>query len=89
MDGEYRFDVFGRIIGVVFKNGAWVAYHIGQEGKRRRADFEIPPFVTPDELLQYLDDLFHENASPVRPCVVKLCSDHGRGENRQLDSNAR
>ena len=69
---EYRFDVFGRTIGVVRRNNTWVAHHIGQEGKRHRAEFEIPPFVAPDELLQYLDDLFHENASPVRPCVVKL-----------------
>ncbi|MFD1557352.1 hypothetical protein ACFSHT_17290 [Paraburkholderia silviterrae] len=59
MDAEYRFDVFGRVIGVVFKNNAWKAHHFGQEGKRRRADFEIQSFVTPDELLQYLDDLFH------------------------------
>jgi hypothetical protein len=88
MDGEYRFDVFGRTIGVFFKNGAWVVHHIGQEGKRRRADFEIPPFVTPDELLQYLDDLFHESASTVRPCVVKLCSDSGQKEISRSDSSA-
>jgi hypothetical protein len=72
MEREYRFDVFGRIVAVTSKNDAWVVHHIGQEGKRRRADFEIPPFVTADELLQYLDDLFHENASIVRPAVLKL-----------------
>ncbi|WP_062918352.1 DUF7661 family protein [Paraburkholderia caribensis] len=71
-DEEYRFDVFRRIIGVAFKNDAWVAHHIGQDGKRRRADFEIPSFVTAGELLQYLDDLFHEDTSRARLCVVKL-----------------
>jgi hypothetical protein len=66
---EYLFDVFGRIMAVAKSHGGWVVLHVGQEGKRRRAEFEIPSFVLPDELAQYLDDIFHEDATPSRPCV--------------------
>jgi hypothetical protein len=72
MQQEYRFDVFGRRMAIARSEGAWVAYLIGAEGKRRRAAFEIPDFVRADELAQYLDDIFHEDASPQRPCVVQL-----------------
>jgi hypothetical protein len=72
MPEEYRFDVFGRRMAIARSDDAWVAYLIGAEGKRRRAGFEIPDFVTADELAQYLDDLFHEDASPDRPGVVVL-----------------
>jgi hypothetical protein len=32
-----------------------------------------------DELAQYLDDLFHEDASPARPSVMPLPRDTGEG----------
>lgn len=72
MPEEYLFDVFGQIIALTRNNDAWAAFHLGQEGKRRRAEFEIPSFVAANELEQYLDDLFHEDATPSRPCVVQL-----------------
>ncbi|MHB9836663.1 DUF7661 family protein [Paraburkholderia terrae] len=53
----------------------WAAFYVGQDGKRRRADFQIPGFIDGDELAQYLDDLFHEDASPARPSVVPLPRD--------------
>jgi hypothetical protein len=74
----YRFDVFGRSIEVARERDNWVPYLLGQEGKRRRADFIIPAFVAGDELLQYLDDLFHESASPSRPAVVQRNEDQTR-----------
>ncbi|MBB3259441.1 hypothetical protein F4827_004316 [Paraburkholderia bannensis] len=72
MAEEYRFDVFGRRMAIARNEGAWVAYLIGEEGKRRRASFEIPDCVAADELAQYLDDIFHEDASPERPTVVSI-----------------
>nr|WP_322045347.1 hypothetical protein [Paraburkholderia sp. J67] len=72
MQEEYRFDVFGRRMAIVRNDGMWAAFHLGVEGKRRRAAFEIPAFIKADELAQYLDDLFHEDASPQRPSVVAL-----------------
>ncbi|WP_082845653.1 DUF7661 family protein [Paraburkholderia caribensis] len=72
MPDEYIFNVFGRIMSVTRFNDAWLVLHVGQEGKRRRAEFEIPSFVAADELAQYLDDIFHEDATPSRPCVSPL-----------------
>ncbi len=68
-----RFEVFGRPIGVARLNGEWVAYHLGVEGKHRRAsDVIIPEFVEDAQLTQFLEDLCHEWASPDRPLVRRL-----------------
>lgn len=67
-----RFDVFGKRVGVERTPGGWITYWLGNEGKRRPAEFVIPDFVAEDELAQYLRDLFHESASPQHPDVVPL-----------------
>ena len=67
---EYRFDVFGTLVAIVGAAGAWQAFYLGNEGKRRLADFIVPADVSSDELAQYLADLFHENATP-RNSVVR------------------
>lgn len=61
---EHRFNVFGTVVAVAGSNGAWQAFYLGAEGKRRPADFIVPADVTSDELLEYLADLFHEYARP-------------------------
>jgi hypothetical protein len=75
---EFLFNVFGRIVEVAWNDDEWVAHRLGEEGKRRRAEFEIPSFVVADELAQYLDDLFHEDATPSRLCVLQLCEGRDR-----------
>ncbi|MFP3550724.1 hypothetical protein SB861_08410 [Paraburkholderia sp. SIMBA_049] len=75
MSQRYLFDVFGRIMLIERSEDGWAAFYVGQDGKRRRADFQIPGFIDGDELAQYLDDLFHEDASPARPSVVPLPRD--------------
>lgn len=67
-----RFDVFGKRVGVERTSDGWIACWLGNEGKRRPAEFVIPDFVAEDELAQYLRDLFHESASPQHPDVVPL-----------------
>ncbi len=69
---ELRFNVFGQHIGVVASAGSWQAFHFGNEGKRRPADFVIPAEVAETELAEYLADLFHENATPRRNEVTQL-----------------
>ena len=61
---ELRFDVFGRQVFVLREHGRWLAYYLGNEGKRRQAqDIVIPDSVSESELEQYLADLCHECAS--------------------------
>ncbi|MCC7697597.1 DUF7661 family protein [Janthinobacterium sp. EB271-G4-7A] len=61
---EFRFNVFGTLIGVRESQGAWRAFYLGAEGKRRPADFIIPDDIQADALCEYLADLFHEEATP-------------------------
>ncbi|GAB7536525.1 DUF7661 family protein [Burkholderia sp. 3C] len=73
-DSAYGFDVFGRHVVIIRQDGVWRAFDLGADGKRRRADFEVPAFIEADELAQYLGDLFHENATPARGEVRPLPS---------------
>ena len=68
----YRFNVFGRIIGVQREGTSWRAYALGADGKRSAADFVVPDFIEVHELAQYLADLFHERATPANADVRKL-----------------
>lgn len=61
---EYRFNIFGTLIAVRGNPGAWRAFYLGAEGKRRPADFIIPDDIQADALCEYLADLFHEEATP-------------------------
>ncbi|KAF1030068.1 MAG: hypothetical protein GAK40_00174 [Burkholderia plantarii] len=71
-DPEYRFDVFGRRIAVVRRDGRWRAFDLGNDGKRRLANFVIPVDVDVATLAQYLGDLFHEAARPGYDTVRRL-----------------
>lgn len=70
---ELRFNIFGRHIAVTGEAGAWRAYYLGAEGKRRAADFIIPGDVAEPDLCEYLADLFHEHATPRNNSAAQLC----------------
>lgn len=70
----HRFKVFGKLIAISGKPGAWEACYPGNDGTRRPADFIIPPDVTEDGMAEYLADLFHEDATPRRNTVERLPS---------------
>ncbi len=68
-----RFEVFGRHVVVLNKEGRWTAYYQGSEGKRRLAtDIVVPSSVDESEVEQYLADLCHEWASRKYPDVNRL-----------------
>jgi hypothetical protein len=69
---ELRFNVFGRLIAVARTHGAWSAFVLGAEGKRRPAEFIIPDFLAEEDLCQYLADLFHESATPSNGEVYQI-----------------
>jgi hypothetical protein len=69
---EYRFKIFGALIGVSGAPGAWRACYLGADGKRRPSDFIIPADVTADGLCGYLADLFHEHATPRNNTAERL-----------------
>jgi len=67
-----RFNVFGRIYAIEREGNAWQTYSMGSDGKRGPAGFVVPGFIEPDELEQYLFDLFHENATPTNGEVRRI-----------------
>jgi mannose-6-phosphate isomerase-like protein (cupin superfamily) len=71
---QHRFDVFGKIMIVDRTESGWRLRVQGSDGKWGPANVVIPEFVPEHELAQYLDDVFHESATPGRPCVLRLPS---------------
>lgn len=69
---EFRFNIFGSLIAITGSDGAWRAFYLGTEGKRRPADFVVPSDVAEHELCEYLADLFHEDATPRNCNAVQL-----------------
>lgn len=67
-----RFNVFGTLVGVEWANGQWKPYYLGNEGKRRDADFIIPTDVAEGEIADYLAVVFHERATPERNGVERI-----------------
>ncbi|GAB5415821.1 MAG: hypothetical protein Cons2KO_34240 [Congregibacter sp.] len=64
---------FGRDLDIQRRDGAWVAFDLGSEGKRREArDIIIPSAVPEEELIGYISDLLHEYATSRHPEVVRL-----------------
>jgi hypothetical protein len=47
---ELRFSVFGTLVAVERVGTGWLPFLLGRDGKRRRAEFEVPRFVTEVEL---------------------------------------
>ena len=69
---ELKFNVFGRLMAVAATDQGWALFFLGSEGKRRRAEIEIPDFVQESELSQYLADVFHEAATPGNGDVIEI-----------------
>lgn len=68
-----RFDVFGRLVAVEREPHGWVAYYLGNDGKRSVArDLILPPDLPEEEIGRCLADIAHERASPERPDVRRL-----------------
>ena len=66
------FDVFGRLMQIERYQNEWLAYRPGNDGKRRPSSLAIPNLIQEHEMVQYLTDIFHENASPRHPEVLRL-----------------
>lgn len=69
-----KFNIFGTLVGVSRSDGksGWRAFYLGDEGKRRPADFIVPDDIAEDDICEYLADLFHENATPRNSQTRKL-----------------
>lgn len=65
-----RVNVFGRSMSVRRVGEEWQLFSESQTGMRSRVyDVVIPPELTEEQLLGYLDDIYHEQASAQNPKV--------------------
>lgn len=68
-------DVFGRTMQAVRAEGRWSLFLVGNEGKKRLVqDVVVPSELSKDELIGFLDDLYHEWATPAHPSVRRTAS---------------
>lgn len=65
-----KFNVFGKLMSVQRKEGEWLLFLESATSMRVRVyDVVIPPELEEDELVGYLADIYHENASTKYPSV--------------------
>ena len=60
-----KFDIYGKFqLQIEWKNGKWQVYKIGNGLRMPVHDLIIPSEVSSKDLPAFLDDVFHEYASP-------------------------
>ncbi|MEW6184617.1 MAG: hypothetical protein AB1585_02620 [Thermodesulfobacteriota bacterium] len=60
-----RFDIYGKFqLQVEREDGKWRAYKIGNGLRIPLHNLIIPSEVSPEDLPAFLDDVFHEAATP-------------------------
>jgi hypothetical protein len=60
-----KFNVHGRFqIEVTRERENWIVYRIGNGMRIPDRDIAIPASIEPNEILIFLDDIFHELAGP-------------------------
>ncbi|ARR44548.1 hypothetical protein CAY59_09405 [Vibrio campbellii] len=73
MSSSIKVNVFGKIMLAECNDGIWTLYIDSETSiKRPIRDFVVPPFLDEDELLTYLDDMYHEHATATHPCVFRV-----------------
>lgn len=73
MQGKMKLNVYGKKIEVVKTNDNWIVYYLGSEGKKRTAhDIVIPNELEENEIINYLEDLLHEWATPLNHKIVEV-----------------
>lgn len=70
---DIKLNVFGRDMLVRRSQGKWLAYYLGNVGKRRLAeDITIPSDIKDHEIPGYMADFYHEWATPAHHGVLVL-----------------
>lgn len=69
-----KLDAYGRQLEILRESELWVIYEVGEGKKSCSHDISIPPDYNEKQVLTYLEDLFHERATPDRP-KIKVIGD--------------
>ncbi len=72
MPARLKFDVYGKIMVAERAGSGWQLFVVGADGKRSPAQVVVPDFIQDAEVGQFLDDIFHEMATPARASIVQI-----------------
>ena len=72
MTAYIRLDVYGTSMLAEHGPTGWRLFGLSSEGKRLELNIVVPDFIGENEVEQYLDDLFHESATPAHPRVRRI-----------------
>jgi hypothetical protein len=68
-----KLNVYGRKMEIVKSAENWKVFFLGDEGKKRPVyDIIIPQDLKENEIINYIDDLFHEWATPLNNKISQL-----------------
>lgn len=60
-----KFDIYGKVqLQIEKEQGRWQVYKLGNGYRTPVHDIVIPSEVSPGDLTSFLDDIFHEAATP-------------------------
>ncbi|OON39539.1 hypothetical protein BTJ39_12850 [Izhakiella australiensis] len=68
------YDVFGRYIGVKSTPDGWQVFRVDISERKfsRLYEVVIPDDVSEDQIVRWLDDIYHESASDKHPQVKRI-----------------
>lgn len=67
-----KLNAYGKILEIARENGNWIIYEIGEGKKSRSNDIYIPSEYTANQVIQFLEDMLHERATPETPNIKIL-----------------
>lgn len=60
-----KFDIYGKFELLIQREGnQWIAYRTGNGLRRKEDNLAIPSSLSESEILTFLDDIYHEWATP-------------------------
>ena len=65
-----KIDAYGKMFEVTCDRGLWKIFSLGEGKKSPVSEIAIPPHLNKEEVLEFLEDLMHEMATPERPRIV-------------------
>ena len=70
-----KLDAYGKKLELIRENNQWVIFELGEGKKTRSNDIYIPEEYNQEQVLQFLEDMFHERARPDFP-KIKILSEN-------------
>jgi hypothetical protein len=64
-----KLDAYGKRLEVNKENNQWIIYELGEGKKTQSKDIYIPESYSQDQVIQFLEDLLHERATPEFPSI--------------------